>query len=400
MSSDEADADSPDELDITALPPDVGIPVSPEPLTYAPWHKPRKQFVRRVQWAQEVQGLISALRKSGYLQGDTVRYLTLPGPDLLDVRVLSEVCRENTASLKYLGLCRDNESRQARLRRNISAFSEAEGDVLPYTFEALAKPNGTAMRAIGSLGSFHVINVDACQPLAKRDPNETGRLIDAIRTVIEHQVNKARHQWLLFITTVVQPGSVSENSLSTLKAEIQKNSAQSLEFKSLAISAIDPSGDALDSCLAAASSDRGEPFARMFSLGLTKWLIHLCEDHGYSVIGRKPYCYSTIPAEPFPANMVSLGFEFRPKPLDLTDQSGLTETQHLPFDDSGLPLDIRAAKAIEGMVNLDHALRDDPELAQSLGLETKDLLRQVGYPVDHSERGYDAWLNSLPASAT
>lgn len=399
MSSGDTDVDGPDELDTSALPADVRSPVSPEPLDYAPWHKPRKQFVRRKQWAQEVQGMIAALRNSGHLQSDTVRYLTLPGPDLLDVRVLSDVCRDNHAKIRYLGLCRDNESRQARLRRNISAFSEAEGDILPYTFEALAKPNGTAMRAIRGLGSFHVINVDACQPLAKRDPNETGRLIDAVRTVIEHQINKARHPWLLFITTVVQPDSVSDNSLSTLKSEIRKNSAQSAEFAELAVSAIDPTGEPLEDCLASASSERGEPFARMFSLGLTKWLIHLCEDHGYAVIGRKPYCYSTIPVQPFPANMVSLSFEFRPQPVGLSDSSGLTETGHLPFDDSGLAPDIRAAKAIARMVNLDHTLRNDPDLAQSMSVETKDLLRQVGYPVDHGERGYDAWLNSLPASA-
>ena len=49
---------------------------------FLPWHRPRKHFVRREQWQQQIEILADA----GQLEHQTIRYLGLPGTDLLDIR--------------------------------------------------------------------------------------------------------------------------------------------------------------------------------------------------------------------------------------------------------------------------------------------------------------------------
>lgn len=45
--------------------PEVNILV-PSPLDYAPWHKPRKQYVRTEQWERHTSGLIKKLKKTAF----------------------------------------------------------------------------------------------------------------------------------------------------------------------------------------------------------------------------------------------------------------------------------------------------------------------------------------------
>ena len=54
----------------------------PEPKEFKPWHKPRKQFVRRKQWSALLQGLYETREPE-----DPLRYLGLPGTDLIDSAV-------------------------------------------------------------------------------------------------------------------------------------------------------------------------------------------------------------------------------------------------------------------------------------------------------------------------
>ena len=70
---------------------------------YKPWHRPRKQFVRREQWSALLRRLYDEREP-----GDAVRYLGLPGTDLIDLRYLyEEVCRANERPLRFLGFNSD-----------------------------------------------------------------------------------------------------------------------------------------------------------------------------------------------------------------------------------------------------------------------------------------------------
>src|SRR4051812_13554844 len=56
---------------------------------FEPWHHPVKQIVRDEQWAKLVAKLFD---EDGVPPDGILRYLTLPGNDLLDVRVVAEAC--------------------------------------------------------------------------------------------------------------------------------------------------------------------------------------------------------------------------------------------------------------------------------------------------------------------
>lgn len=87
------------------------------------WHKPRKQLVRREQWLSEVAGLLPLLR----LDGRVLRYLTLPGQDMFDVRLLAQFCNDKDLKLKPLGF---DESHSPQTEVNISS-NEVSSDIEP-----------------------------------------------------------------------------------------------------------------------------------------------------------------------------------------------------------------------------------------------------------------------------
>ena len=68
---------------------------------FSPWHHPVKQIVRDYQWADQAKRLLGDYRTDETRK--TLTYFTLPGSDLLDVRVLSEALRGNGTKIDYFG---------------------------------------------------------------------------------------------------------------------------------------------------------------------------------------------------------------------------------------------------------------------------------------------------------
>lgn len=67
---------------------------------FKPWHKPRKHYVRLKQWCHETRKLLKQFESD---QNEELRYFGMPGEDLLDIRVLKEVCAKSNVKLRYLG---------------------------------------------------------------------------------------------------------------------------------------------------------------------------------------------------------------------------------------------------------------------------------------------------------
>ena len=86
-------------------------PTPAAPKTFKPWHKPRKQYVRRKQ-------LLALLRRL-YQQrqpDEPLRYLGLPGTDLIDLRYLHEkLCRAQGRTLRFLGFSTEAQPGSPRL---------------------------------------------------------------------------------------------------------------------------------------------------------------------------------------------------------------------------------------------------------------------------------------------
>src|SRR5688572_2250608 len=73
---------------------------SREKKPFLPWHRPRKHFVRHEQWQQQIENLVDA----GQVEDQTLRYLGLPGTDLLDIRHFHRtLCEPKDLMLRFLG---------------------------------------------------------------------------------------------------------------------------------------------------------------------------------------------------------------------------------------------------------------------------------------------------------
>jgi hypothetical protein len=393
-----------ESFDDFALAEDVGEISSPEPLVFAPWHKPRKQYIRKQQWIHHANETIGRLIRAGHLGVDApLRYLTLPGPDLLDVKLMADLCAVHEIDLHYTGFCYVPETEAVRLRRNMQQFLLDRGErILPSSgvniskLEDITDSRSDARTTMERGGPYTIINIDACSPIANDDSNQTGRLVDAIRTIVNFQLNQNRQPWLLYLTTPVQTDSVSDEALVALYDQVRQNNFSDAEF-SAELAQQFCEGEGIEQYLDRVKREDGHEFVRTITLSISKWLIHLAEQANFKVKKLPAMCYSMLRREPFVPNMISTCFLFLPQKILILDQTGLTPNFVQPTVGTPPISDhIRALRRSVEIENLDDKFSDDLELKLEMIAETKALLGGVGYDVDHPEKGYDAWLAGEP----
>jgi len=390
-----------DDFNSSVLPPEPKPMAAPEPLEFKPWHKPRKQYVRTEQWLKHVKGVVEKLGPQNFSDGEPLRYMTLPGPDLLDIRLIAEFCSSRSIKLRYTGFCYSDENEERRLRQNVNEFSITHKDsvlessrVVKSRLQEVGIKNSEASVAMLRGGPFDVVNIDACEPLASDDEDVSGRLVDAIRAITEYQLKHRRKSWILLLTTPIQIDSISERSLSALNGQVTENADKDADF-SQELSQQFQQGENLAQFLTRMSSTNGDGLLSIFSLGLAKWLIHLAEQAHFKVIKLDGFCYSMFKKPPYDPNMVSLCFLFQPQELQIQDNTGLTSNTGSPaVTTPPVSTHIRALRKAFAIENLDKKLSKDLTLHDNMANQSKSLLREVGYPVDDAVNGYDAWLTS------
>lgn len=388
-----------DELIEFSLPPEHIQLAAPAPMSFAPWHRPRKQYVRIKQWLHHVRGTIQSIGIENFNDGEPLRYLTLPGPDLLDIRMIADYCTEASVRMKYTGFCYTDETEDKRLRQNINEFSLTHKDsvvqsstIIRARLEDVGIKNSEAQMALYRGGPFHVINIDACEPLAT-GTNQSGRLVDAIRSITQYQLSQRRQRWLLFLTTPIQCNTISNESMEALHGQISLNAQNDADF-SHKLKEMASENEAVDDYLKRCCEKNGNDLISVFSLGVAKWLIHLAEQANFKVIILKSFSYSMFKKEPYDPNMVSLCFLFEPTPISIQDNTGLTINSTNSQNQSNNTTHIRAITYAYDILNLDNHLAENNDVCNAMIEETKNLLRNVGYPVDDPDVGYDAWLQS------
>jgi hypothetical protein len=174
---------------------------------FLPWHKPRKQWIRTEQWAATIGSLADKLELKK-LQ-EPLRYLSLPGPDLLDIRTIRPLCAEREIELQFVGLNGGDDDKNVALSRALeSQVRDLPGihpasEVVKDKFEHLGVEKSVAhAKVITSQRSFDVINVDLCGSFAESLPDSNHATIpNALYSLIQHQAKSRSRDWLLFITT-------------------------------------------------------------------------------------------------------------------------------------------------------------------------------------------------------
>jgi hypothetical protein len=187
---------------------------------FLPWHKPRKQWMRVRQWAHPIAKLVDSLKLKDL--HEPLRYLSLPGPDLLDVRTIRPLCAERNIQLQFVGLNGgDDDSDVARTRALESQVRALPGihpgsEVVKDRFEQIGVKNSVAYaRVITAQQSFDVINVDLCGSFAESIPAASSDTVpSALFALLQHQARTRSRDWLLFITTRSDSQAVKSETMA------------------------------------------------------------------------------------------------------------------------------------------------------------------------------------------
>lgn len=368
---------------------ELAIPVE---LKLQPWHRPRKQFVREHQWGYFTKRLIdNQLGKPGLQlphESPEVRYLTLPGIDHLDTRLIGEVCNDLGCKLSATGFVAGDDRNpyiaRAKMREDAlikSGYISDRSHTLTRRFEEVANPNSQAYQEIERRGPFHIINIDACGSIARPSANHAQRLIDAIYNVLAYQFTNKTGRWLFFLTTDAQPESVAPETVRNLWSAVESNANNYGKFRQAVLSIFDISGGQGVLGVPQLISTAGEEFLKLISLGFGKWALHLAHKKHVDMKAHSAYCYSTTPdGDPTPT-MACLAFEFRTQSPNQPDPFSVARTSHKKTQQSnGHQKDsLRIATKVSEMENLDLKMQNQ-QLRQEMVARTRSLLTEAGYP--------------------
>ena len=372
----------------------------PSPITdFASWHLPRKQWVREVQWAEQCRRLI----RDGALADDQpVRYLTLPGNDLLDIHCVGEICQSTDRILRYLGF--HSRLGQADNRARVSLAEQVVRNQVPihdrslivnYDVLTLGSSKSLATYALKPFQSFDLVNLDVCDSFADRDHRSSHQ---AVRKILERQISTRRQSWLLFLTSGCDPGSIPDSDWSGYVEILNENIANQ-QFAEQLAGALGQQTDQLSNHLSLSMSDlaRHATLAKLFSIGIGKWLVRCVSDNRWNVSMPSSACYrrgmynhehqDQIPDHP---EMVSLVFRFDPIDETIQDSSsfgtlgGSISADPQPIVCGSEPaLAIAMAGRLRQMRDLDDhfALDSESEVNMRYRDRTENLLRDRNYDI-------------------
>lgn len=364
-----------------------------------PWHQPRKQFVRERQWRLYTSQLIGRLQGRPSLRSGTLKYLTLPGIDQFDIELIGTLCRENDLELEAIGFLAESEKEAVKARAQFRTEGLIKRELLsdtstiyPYRLEQITSHNGQAYREIKAHAPFHVLNIDACGSIATPTADHSERIIDALHRLIEIQLDVMRDPWLLFITTDARSNNLSPQVLDALKRAIRENANASQQFKDGTITCLGVDATTLDEAFVCAEANP-ERFLAMFSLGLSKWLLHNADAKGWNVKSKAFYSYSTRPHDDESVSMPCLAFEFSPRPVQLEDQFGAVNIEVANDPAADTDYSMKALERAQDITNLETKLEEDAELRRELAGRQFELLKNAGYQAaaldDFSKRFID-----------
>ncbi len=363
---------------------------------FLPWHRPRKQYVRHHQWCHEVNRLIAEKPPAD----GVLKYLGLPGVDLLDLRHFhAEVCEAKNIQLRFLGFNSSaRPSSKANTELNISLDEvmrlprvDPQSDVIGDNFARVANQNSLAFSKACELGPYDVINLDLCDGFGAQAPGSLDNsYYDAVSALLALQ-SRTKNPWLLMLTTRADKPNINEKVLEALVAKYLDNLTQCVPFREASRDhfAIE-TGDAL---AAAALTPAG--LLPVFLTGLCKWFVALALDH------KPPTSVELLSAFGYRVDkgaehedLVSLAFKFTPTFHPAADRLGLAVTaapSTSALDEGAMAT--KALRRVARRIDADKKLADDAALHQKMIDATAHLLGLARYDVD----AYAAWVRRSEA---
>jgi hypothetical protein len=168
----------------------------------------------------------------------SLRYLGLPGADLLDIRYFyTRFCTDGSHRLTFLGF--DKSAKPGSKYRDalnvsldeVRRLDHVEGvsDVVGDDFRKLADTQSIAWNLAKQLGPFDVINVDLTGYMTQDDPKIDLTYYNAIYQLCVLQLRHAG-PWSLFISSRMDQEHFADDALTKLIGVLQRNLSTCQEF--------------------------------------------------------------------------------------------------------------------------------------------------------------------------
>jgi hypothetical protein len=368
-------------------------PSRPPKKDFLPWHRPRKQFVRERQWLRFIQELLDEVVPMDGI----VKYLGLPGVDLLDVRFIHrEVCQPRNLGLRFLGfnseIVRDSS---ARSELNISLDEVRKlprvdhlSDVIPDDFRTVATKESLGWKRTEQAGPFDIVNLDLCDGIGSQNPMAARPThYDAIWRLLALQARQ-KTDWLLLITTRAGRAHTDADALAKLMAGLSRNLVECDEFRSRC----DTLFQVTDSESLECSCQNDLALVEFFLVGLCKWIVgsgirqqppsivNVQSTIGYKVYGKAKH-----------HDLVSIALRFKPSVEAGSDPAGLGRGLLQQPDECELA--VSALGKTHERIDADKTLANDPELRRSLIASTSELLLVARYDTE----AYKTWVETADA---
>jgi hypothetical protein len=357
---------------------------------FLPWHRPRKQFVRDRQWCAQIEDLL----KDVELEDNLLRYLGLPGVDLLDLRYFhSRLCEPKQIRLRFLGFNNGaHPTSQFQPELNISldevrrlSLVDPRSDVIWDDFSQIANEDSIAWKKTREHGPYDVVNLDLCDGFGLHAPGTFGNShYNAMVRLLSLQA-RSKRPWLLLLTTRSGSDHVHTDVLEAFLKKYLANLSTCEPFRNASKEKF-TIGDE-DALKGAMKTELGHLI--VFLTGLCKWLLSLVTTHKppsklevKSVLGYRVSKACTH------EDLISLAFRFDPTFTPVADPLGLA-IQHGPLPDE-CALSTKALKRIINRKNVDAILLEDVALRQEMTNAMAALLEVARYDVE----SFHAWVTA------
>lgn len=375
--------------------------IAPPRTEFLAWHRVRKQFIRRHQWNEltkrNVNGKWRAdLQKpsdatghphSTMLVTHPLRCLVIPGNHLLDVRSMWAEVSPLDCFIRYLGFNEGHGSSEVGTEVHVAnnAVTSLAGvlpdsQVLKDRFEAIAGAASQAYKYLRNYGPYHVVNLDLCASMFPNTAQDCEPYYTALNRLLEYQFAAQKTNWLLFITTMVEPAVVDKERMQRLCKPTRENFDDHPDFAAkmeglLPRAALDV--EAMNVHIGGLSEDE---MIRLFGVALGKWLLVLGQSPSpkWTVGMRRSFRY--LINDDKGAVMLSLAFEMTPNfapPVDPTGMSTLEIAAKIfPSEKESA---VKLAESVANIADIDGKLAADTEMYAALLDEAADLLASAGF---------------------
>lgn len=355
-----------------------------EPKEFKPWHKPRKQFVRREQLAALLQRLYETREP-----GDPLRYLGLPGTDLIDLRYLHEqLCRTNDRPLRFLGFNTEAlRGNPAHVQLSVSLDEvrrlpnvDPQSDVIHDDFRLIGNPKSIARSRTRDLGPFDVVNIDLCDGIASDSPRNDESLYKALDHLMALQARNL-DPWLLLVSTRISHGMFDADAEEKLLGLFRKNINTCEGFAEECERLLESDVKSIHP-----STCSEVDLLNLMTIAIGKWLAALVRAHRLSRIElASTHGYRVNPLAVC-EDLVSFALRVEPDIVELPDALSPTT----PTLDDECETAVAIVKRSARRLDVDTILEDDGGVRDELIGETEQLLAHARYDVTK----YRPWLSS------